>query len=153
MRLHLIWPGKTKNVHLRALIEEYQKRVSHFTRCDISELRASSGGESDVGIDKESKRISDALLNAEVSVLLDPEGREWSSEELARQFQDWENKGIRTVAFVVGGPDGVSKELKTRVNSRLSLSRLTLTHEMARVVLLEQLYRAYAIIHRLPYVR
>lgn len=153
MRLHLIWPGKTKNVHLRAVIEEYQKRVRHFARCEVKELRASSGGESNVGIDKESKRISDALLKADVSVLLDPEGQEWSSEQLARRLQEWENKGVGTVAFIIGGPDGVSKELKTQVTSRWSLSKLTLTHELARVVLLEQLYRAYAIIHRLPYVR
>lgn len=151
MRLQLIWPGKTKNVHLRALIEDYKQRVAHFTRCEIVEIRASA--ESDVGIDKESKRITDALLNVDVTVLLDPDGQEWSSEQLARQFQEWENSGVRNVAFVVGGPDGVSPELKSRVNKRWSLSKLTLTHEMARVVLVEQLYRAYAIIHRLPYVR
>lgn len=153
MRLQLIWPGKTKNAHLRALIEEYQKRVSHFARCEITELRASTGSEAAVGIDKESKRISDALLTAEISVLLDPEGEEWSSEKLADHFKEWEQKGIRTVAFVIGGPDGVSKDLKKQVNIRWSLSQLTLTHEMARLLLVEQLYRAYAIIHRLPYVR
>lgn len=151
MRLQLIWPGKTKNVHLRALIEDYKERVAHFTRCEIVEMRASA--DSDVGIDRESKRITDALLNVDVAVLLDPEGQEWSSEQLAGQFQKWENSGVRNVAFIVGGPDGVSPEVKSRVNKRWSLSKLTLTHEMARVVLVEQLYRAYAIIHRLPYVR
>lgn len=151
MRLQLIWPGKTKNVHLRALIEDYKERVAHFTRCEIVEIRASA--DSDVGIDRESKRITDALLNVDVAVLLDPEGQEWSSEQLAVQFQKWENSGVRNVAFIVGGPDGVSPEVKSRVNKRWSLSKLTLTHEMARVVLVEQLYRAYAIIHRLPYVR
>lgn len=153
MRLHLIWPGKTKNAHLRALIEDYHKRVSHFARCEISELRASSGAASDVGIDRESKRISDALLNADISVLLDPDGREWTSNQLANQVQEWENTGVRTVAFVIGGPDGVSSELKKQVSMCWALSKLTLTHEMARVLLIEQLYRAYAITHRLPYVR
>jgi 23S rRNA (pseudouridine1915-N3)-methyltransferase len=153
MRLHVIWPGKTKNVHLRALIEDYQERVSHFSRCDITELRETRSRENDAGIDKQSKRITDALLNADVTVLLDPLGQEWSSEQLARQVQNWENSGLRTVAFVIGGPDGVSPEVKKQVNKLWSLSKLTLTHEMARVVLLEQLYRAFAIIHRLPYVR
>ena len=153
MRLQFIWPGKTKNAHLRALIEDYEKRVSHFTRCEITELRADSGAGGGTGIDRESKRISDALLNAEVTILLDPQGTEWNSEELARQVQDWENSGIRSVAFIVGGPDGVSQDLKRQVTRHWSLSKLTLTHEMARVVLVEQLYRAYAIIHRLPYVR
>jgi len=153
MRLHVIWPGKTKNAHLRALIEDYQQRVSHFSRCDITELRETRSRENDAGIDKQSKRITDALLNADVTVLLDPQGQEWSSEQLARQVQNWENSGVRMVAFVIGGPDGVSPELKKQVNKLWSLSKLTLTHEMARVVLLEQLYRAFAIIHRLPYVR
>ncbi len=153
MRLHVIWPGKTKNAHLRALIEDYQQRVSHFSRCDITELRETRSRENDAGIDKQAKRITDALLNADVTVLLDPQGQEWSSEQLARQVQNWENSGVRMVAFVIGGPDGVSPELKKQVNKLWSLSKLTLTHEMARVVLLEQLYRAFAIIHRLPYVR
>jgi 23S rRNA (pseudouridine1915-N3)-methyltransferase len=153
MRLQLIWPGKTKNAHLRALIDEYQKRISHFTRCEITEIRASAGGETSVGIDRESKRISDALPSADVSVLLDPEGQQWSSEQLAARVKEWERNGIRTVAFVVGGQDGVSLDLKKQVSLRWSLSPLTLTHEMARVLVMEQLYRAYAIIHRLPYVR
>jgi 23S rRNA (pseudouridine1915-N3)-methyltransferase len=148
----MIWPGKTKNSHLRALIEDYQQRVSHFSRCDITELRETPS-RGDAGIDRQTKRITDALLNADVTVLLDPQGQEWSSEQLARHVQNWENRGVRTVAFVVGGPDGVSEGLKKQVDKILSLSKLTFTHELARVMLLEQLYRAFAIIHRLPYVR
>jgi 23S rRNA (pseudouridine1915-N3)-methyltransferase len=138
---------------LRALSEDYRGRLSHFARCEITELRVVPGSETATGIDKESKRISDALSNADVSVLLDPGGTQWSSQELAEQVRKWENAGTKTVAFVVGGPDGVSKELSARMNKHWSLSRLTLTHEMARVLLLEQLYRAYAIIHGLPYVK
>jgi 23S rRNA (pseudouridine1915-N3)-methyltransferase len=153
MRLHLIWPGKTRNAHLKALTDGYLKRLSHFARCEVSELRTAASSDSRTGIDKESQRISDALSNDDVSVLLDPLGEHWSSEELAQQVQQWENRGVKSVAFVVGGPDGVSRELSSRVNKRWSLSRLTLTHEMARVLLVEQLYRAYAIINRLPYVK
>jgi 23S rRNA (pseudouridine1915-N3)-methyltransferase len=83
--------------------------------------------------------------------LLDPEGIEWSSEQLAKVMQQWQDSGTKEVAFIVGGPNGVSAELSARANKRWSLSRLTLTHEMSRVVLLEQLYRAYTIIHGLPY--
>ena len=152
MRLHLIWPGKTRNAYLKALTEDYLKRLSHFARCEVSELRT-VGSDSRTGIDKESQRISDALSNDEVSVLLDPQGEQWSSEELAQQVQKWENRGVKSVGFVIGGPDGVSQELSSKVSNRWSLSRLTLTHEMARVLLVEQLYRAYAIINRLPYVK
>ena len=153
MRLHLIWPGKTKNAHLKALTDDYLKRLSHFARCEVSELRTATGAEGRTGIDKESQRISDALSNDDVSVLLDPAGKHWSSEELAEQVQEWENRGVKSVGFVIGGPDGVSNALALQVHKRWSLSRLTLTHEMARVLLVEQLYRAYAIINRLPYVK
>jgi 23S rRNA (pseudouridine1915-N3)-methyltransferase len=151
MRLRLIWTGKTRDAHLRALIEDYLERLSHFVRCEISEFRESAGLEKRVGIDKDSKRILAGLREGAVNVLLDPEGREWSSEQLAKEIQRWQDSGTKEVTFVVGGPNGVSPELSARASKRWSLSRLTLTHEMARVVLVEQLYRAYTIIHGLPY--
>ena len=151
MRVRVIWPGKTRNAHFRALINDYLKRLTHFVRCEITELRETRGPERVASIDKDSKRISDALRAGAITVLLDPDGNEWSSRELAAQIERWENSGIKEVAFVVGGPNGVSPELSSRADKRWSLSRLTLTHEMARVLLLEQLYRAYTIIQRLPY--
>ena len=151
MRLRIIWTGKTRDANLRALSESYFQRVSHFVRCEVTELRESAKVESKTGIDRDSKRISDGLQNASVVVLLDPEGTEWSSQQLAAEMQRWENSGTKEVAFVVGGPRGVGKQIKERANKLWSLSRLTLTHEMARVVLLEQLYRAYTIINGLPY--
>lgn len=151
MRLRVIWTGKTRDAHLRALIDDYLTRLSHFTRCEISEFRESSSSAKKLGIAKDSKRISDGLREGAVNVLLDPEGIEWSSEQLAKEIQRWQDSGTKEVAFIVGGPNGVSAELSTRASKRWSLSRLTLTHEMTRVVLLEQLYRAYTIIHGLPY--
>ena len=151
MRLRVIWTGKTRDAHLRGLIGDYLQRLSHFAKCEISELRESPGSRKRMGIDKDSKRISDGLHEGAVNVLLDPEGAEWSSEELAREIQRWQDSGTKEVTFIVGGPDGVSTELSARASKRWSLSRLTLTHEMSRVVLLEQLYRAYTIIHGLPY--
>ncbi|MFN2493016.1 MAG: 23S rRNA (pseudouridine(1915)-N(3))-methyltransferase RlmH [Pyrinomonadaceae bacterium] len=151
MKLRLVWTGKTRDAHLRALAEDYLKRLSHFTKCQVSELRESPGSHKTVGIDKDSKRISDGLPVGGMSVLLDPGGIEWTSQQLARELQDWQEKGTKEVTFIVGGPNGVSKDLSAKANKRWSLSRLTLTHEMSRVVLLEQLYRAYTIIHGLPY--
>ena len=151
MRLRVIWTGKTRDAHLRALIDDYLERLSHFARCEISELRESSGSEKKLGIDKDSKRISDGLRQGAVSVLLDPKGVEWSSEQLAKEIERWQDSGTKEVTFIVGGPNGVSAALAARASKRWSLSRLTLTHEMTRVVLLEQLYRAYTIIHGLPY--
>ena len=150
MRFRIIWPGKTKDARLRALIEDYTKRLSHFVRCEVTELRE-AGRVDKTGIARESKRISDGLRQGAVTVLLDPEGTEWTSQQLADQVRSWESNGIKEVAFIVGGPYGVAPELVAAADKRWSLSRLTLTHEMARVLLLEQLYRAYTIVHGLPY--
>lgn len=151
MRLRVIWTGKTRDAHLRALIADYSKRLSHFARCEISEFRESPVSGKSVGIDRDSRRISDGLRDGAVNVVLDPEGTEWTSQQLAKEIQRWQDSGTKEVAFIVGGPNGVSPELLKRASKRWSLSRLTLTHEISRVVLLEQLYRAYTIIHGLPY--
>jgi 23S rRNA (pseudouridine1915-N3)-methyltransferase len=154
MRVHLIWVGKTKNEHVRALVGDYLQRLGRFVRCEVTELResASSGDERGI-VEEESKRIAAALTRTDnVTVMLDVEGRrEWSSPELAAQVERWQSEGKKEIAFVIGGHLGVTAELKAKADIRWSLSRLTLTHEMARVVLVEQLYRAYTIIHGLPY--
>ncbi len=103
MRLRVIWTGKTKDAHLRALVDEYSKRLSHFARCEISELRESSGTEKRAGIDKDSRRISDGLREGAINVLLDPDGVEWTSQELAQQIQSWQDSGTKEVTFIIGG--------------------------------------------------
>jgi 23S rRNA (pseudouridine1915-N3)-methyltransferase len=150
MRFRFIWTGKTRDPRLRALVEDYFERLSHFVRCEVTELKE-SGAEDKWGIDRDTKRISDALRPGAVTVLLDPEGTEWTSQQLAEQVRSWEGSGIKEVAFVIGGPRGLSPDFVTKANKRWSLTRLTLTHEMARVLLFEQLYRAYTIVHGLPY--
>ena len=150
MRFRIIWTGKTRDARLRALIDDYSERLSHFVRCEVTELRE-LGRTDKTGIDKETRRISDALRPGSITVLLDADGTEWTSQQLAAQVKSWEGSGIKEVAFVLGGPNGFADEFKSRVDKRWSLSRLTLTHEMARVLLFEQLYRAYTIVHGLPY--
>jgi 23S rRNA (pseudouridine1915-N3)-methyltransferase len=150
MRFRIIWTGKTRDARLRALIEDYAERLSHFVRCEVTEIKE-RGRTDKTGIDNETKRISDALRSGSLTVLLDPAGAEWTSHELAAQVKGWEDNGVKEVAFVIGGPNGCGPELLARADKRWSLSRLTLTHEMARVLLLEQLYRAYTIVHGLPY--
>lgn len=150
MRFRIIWTGKTRDARLRALIDDYAQRLSHFVRCEVTELRE-LGRADKTGIDKEMQRISDALRPGAVTVLLDSDGSEWTSQQLAANVKSWEGNGIKEVAFVVGGPHGLTRDFVKRADQRWSLSRLTLTHEMARVLLFEQLYRAYTIVHGLPY--
>jgi 23S rRNA (pseudouridine1915-N3)-methyltransferase len=143
MRIRFIWPGKTKDEHLRALVAEYLKRLQRFVRCEVIETR--DGGK------KESQRILEAIPDGSLMLLLDLEGRDWSSTELATEVQRWENDSIKEVAIVIGGAEGVGAEVMARAQKSWRLTRLTLTHEMARVLVVEQLYRAYTINRGLPY--
>jgi 23S rRNA (pseudouridine1915-N3)-methyltransferase len=150
MKLRFIWPGKTKDEHLRALVAEYLKRLQRFVRCEVIETREVAGSDRS-SVDKESQRILDAIPANSLTVLLDVQGREWTSHELADQVRNWENDSIKDVAIVIGGQDGVNSEVADRAQKRWCLARLTLTHEMARVLALEQIYRAYTINRGLPY--
>jgi 23S rRNA (pseudouridine1915-N3)-methyltransferase len=150
MRIRFIWPGKTKDEHLRALIAEYLKRLTRFVRCEVIETREGPGPDR-AGVEKESRRLLEAIPSGSLAVLLDIKGRDWSSPELADEVSRWENDAVKEVAVVIGGPDGISDELSDRAQKRWRLSRLTLTHEMARMVAVEQLYRAYTIKRGLPY--
>ena len=150
MKIRFIWPGKTKDERLRALVAEYLKRLQRFVSCEAIETRHVAGSDRS-GVEKESRRILDALPANGVIVLLDVSGREWSSQELAKEVRRWENDAIKEVAIVIGGQDGVSSEVADRAQKRWRLSRLTLTHEMARVLAVEQIYRAYTINRGLPY--
>ena len=150
MRIRFIWPGKTKDEHLRALVAEYLKRLTRFVRCEVIEVR--EGESADPGsVKKESQRILEAIPAASVLMLLDVKGLEWDSQGLADEVRRWEHDAIKEVAIVIGGPDGVSAEVAARAQKRWRLTRLTLTHEMARVISVEQLYRAYTINRGMPY--
>jgi 23S rRNA (pseudouridine1915-N3)-methyltransferase len=150
MKIRFIWPGKTKDEHLRALIDEYLKRLQRFVRCEVIETREVAGSDP-ANIEKESRRLMDAIPANSLLMLLDVQGREWSSHELAEELARWENDAVKEVTIVIGGQDGISSEVSARAQKRWLLSRLTLTHEMARVLAIEQIYRAYTINRGLPY--
>ena len=144
MKFRFVWVGKTKDKHWRALQEEYLQRLSHFVKFEIIELK-------DEGKADEGKRILEKVNQSSFVCLLDVEGRSISSHELAGKIENWQNRGLKEIAFVIGGAEGVSPEVVEKADFSLSLSFLTFTHEMARVVMLEQLYRAYTIIKGFPY--
>jgi 23S rRNA (pseudouridine1915-N3)-methyltransferase len=148
MKFRFVWVGKTKDKHWKALQDDYLKRLSHFVPCDVREVRDSPSHES---LDNEGKRIAEALNQNTLLVLLDVGGTQTSSPEIASYIEKWQNSGVKEVSFVIGGFRGVSEDVRKKADLLLSLSFLTFTHEMARVVLLEQLYRGYSIIKGFPY--
>ena len=150
MRICFIWPGKTRDERLRSLIAEYLKRLGRFVRCEVIETREVAGSDHS-SVDKQSNRILEAVPSKSLAILLDLRGHEWSSTELASELQRWENDSIKEVAVIIGGQDGVNSAVEDRAQKRWRLTRLTLTHEMARMVAVEQLYRAYTINRGLPY--
>ena len=148
MKFRFVWVGKTKDNNWKALQEEYLKRLSHFVKCEVVESRDSAPHE---GAEIEGKRILELLNPKTLAVLLDVGGKEISSHQLAETIGKWQLNGTKEVTFIIGGADGVSEEIRGKADYLLSLSFLTFTHEMARVVLLEQLYRGYSIINGFPY--
>jgi 23S rRNA (pseudouridine1915-N3)-methyltransferase len=148
MRFKFIWVGKTGDKNWKALQDEYLRRLSRHINCEIKEVKDASGPEA---VKTEGNGILAKLNQSTFVTLLDVTGRHLSSQELAAEIERWQIRAIREVAFVIGGADGVSPQVAERADFRLSLSFLTLTHEMARVVLIEQLYRAFTIIKGFPY--
>lgn len=151
MRLRVIWVGKTRNKHLKALIDDYLQRIEWFARCEVVEIRDSEARKVEEGIEDESKRIKRRLRTSGLTILLDNKGLELSSAEIAEEIRRWQLESVKEITFIIGGFGGVSDEVARQVNARWSLSRLTMTHEFVRVLLLEQIYRGYTIVHGLPY--
>lgn len=139
MRIRLVMLGKTRRPEIRALIDDYLHRISRFTPAESVELRDGRGL---------------ARLKAEPSavwILLDAAGREMDSIEFARWMGGVRDRGTREVIFLCGDAEGFPAEWRTRAQQRLSLSRLTFSHELARAALAEQIYRALATLAGHPY--
>lgn len=151
MKLKLIWVGKTKSAAIKELIAEYLGRLARFVQVEVAELRDLSGASSERLIEKESKSVLSRIDEDPFVVVLDERGRQIDSFEMARFLEEHGLAGTKQITFVIGGFAGVSGELKKRANLVLALSRMTLTHEFARALLVEQLYRAYTIMRGLPY--
>ena len=148
MKFRFVWVGKTRSQGCALLQSEYLDRLAHFVKCEIVEVRDADGR--DV-TEIEGKRILEKLNPNSLVCLLDVAGRAVSSHGLAADVEKWQNGAAKEVIFVIGGANGVSQAVAERADDRISLSLLTFTHDFARVVLLEQLYRAFTIIKGYPY--
>lgn len=159
MQIHIIAVGKIKESFFRNGIAEYEKRLRPYAKVEVVEipeerrpLPASAATES-CAMEKEAERILTALPRDAFVFALDRTGEDWSSEELAASFSSRQISGQNRIAFVIGGDLGLAPAVLARSGMRLSLSRMTFTHPMARLVLLEQIYRAFRIVHGEPYHR
>jgi 23S rRNA (pseudouridine1915-N3)-methyltransferase len=148
VKFKFVWVGKTRDRNWKALQEEYLRRLSHFVKYEISEIKDSTAPNS---TEIEGNGLLAQLNPTSFVVLLDVGGRHLSSHELAAELQNWQNRAHREVVFVIGGVNGVSREVADRASIELSLSFMTFTHEMARTILIEQLYRAFTINKGFPY--
>ena len=152
MRFHLVAVGRVRDPALRAACDEYASRIRRYQRLDVTEVREARRPEHDAHTARRTE--GGALLKvvppASRLVALSRHGVAWSSEAMAGTVERWQAEG-RDVAFVIGGAHGLSDELLQRAEVALALSAFTLPHELARVVLLEQLYRACTILRGEPY--
>ena len=146
MKIKVAWIGKTKEPAIEALTDEYLKRISRYAQVagvalkDEAAILSLASGERQKNKNKERHKL----------VLLDSRGQQFSSEELA-EFLEREQVNATPLLFVIGGSDGFSEEARRNAGFILSLGKMTLPHELARVVLVEQLYRAFTILKNHPY--
>lgn len=157
MRFYVVCIGKLKDAYLRDGVAEFVKRMRPYGGITITELNESKIGDkpSDADrkqvVDEEGERLLKAVPKNAYTVLLDVYGKTMSSEDLAKTVAKLEVDGISDMAFIIGGAFGVSKALRQSVNYKLSFSPMTFTHQMVRLLLVEQIYRASKINRNEPY--
>lgn len=147
-KLKFIFVGKTKEPFIEMGIDQYRRRLEHYVPTEIKIVRGEKiGSKADTQkiIGVESRNILAKISPAAYRIALDSKGRQLSSLKLAQLLSQLEELGKKEIVFIIGGPLGLSSALIDNCPYILSLSRLTLTHEMCRLLLLEQIYRAYTI--------
>lgn len=144
LRITIFAVGKLKEPFWRDAASEYLKRLEGYAKVDMRETPDSTAS-------KEATLILDALPTHDPVILLDIHGKETSSEGLAKLIETYALTGDSRIAFIIGGSDGVTEEVRRRASRRLSFGPITLPHNLARIVLLEQVYRAFKILRHEPY--
>jgi 23S rRNA (pseudouridine1915-N3)-methyltransferase len=140
VKLVIVAVGKLKDAETRALADDYLGRLRRYSPCEEREVKGAGDLEA-------------AIPKGALVVAMEVHGDAVTSPELARRVESWASRGKGVVAFVIGGAEGVPSALSERADARLSLSKLTLPHRLARVFLAEQLYRAMTILRGEPYAR
>ena len=138
--IHILCVGRQKEPHYMAAAEEYLKRLGRYARVEVAEVREQTDRNPETGKRKEAELLLGRLKEGTYLVALDSRGRQMPSEEFAQILKRTD------VTFLVGGPDGLAQEVLDESDAVLSLSKMTFPHQLARVILLEQIYRGFTIL-------
>ena len=151
MRLRLLWVGKTREEWVKNGVEEYCRRIGRYFSLQISEVREEKGAEAEAMRQKECDRLERVLSGGSRLILMDEGGEEMTSPRFASFIGRHRDAGTQELAFAIGGAYGFSNSFRARAERSISLSRMTFTHQMVRVVLAEQIYRGCTILNNEPY--
>lgn len=154
MNIKLIAIGKTDNKSLQALIEEYQKRLSFYIKFDleiIPDIKNVKNLSESQQKDKEGELILAKISPTDHLILLDENGKTFSSLGFSEELQKKMNSGVKTLVYVIGGPYGFSETVYAKAQGKISLSLMTFSHQMVRLFFIEQLYRGFTILKNEPY--
>ena len=157
MKIKVVTVGKLKEKYLKDGIAEYSKRISRFAKLEMIELAdektpdKASELENQKILEIEGQRILSKVGDRDFVIVLAIEGKTFSSEEFSKQLEEASIKGFSTLTFIIGGSLGLAQDVKNRANLSVSFGRLTLPHQLMRLVLAEQIYRAFTIQQGSPY--
>lgn len=154
MQITLIAIGKTDSSDLEQLISIYEKRLQHYIKFQfqiIPDIKNSKNLSEAQQKDKEGELILSQLQPSDVVILLDEKGKQYTSMEFSQYLQKKMNSGLKNLVLVIGGPYGFSEAVYTRANGKISLSKMTFSHQMIRLFIVEQLYRGFTILRNEPY--
>ena len=154
MNIKLIAIGKTDSAALQQLISTYEKRLVRYINFELQllpDIKNSKSLTEELQKVKEGELILSNIESSHYLILLDERGKEYTSVAFADELQKKMNTSIKQLTFVIGGPYGFSQEVYSRANGKLSLSKLTFSHQMIRLFFIEQLYRAFTILRNEPY--
>ncbi|MFW6008358.1 MAG: 23S rRNA (pseudouridine(1915)-N(3))-methyltransferase RlmH [archaeon] len=154
MKIRIISVGDTKSNELKLQIDKYKKLISKFAKVEIINVKTKNiNTKSDKEIEKIKEQEGLDILNniKGYSVALDRTGKELTSIQFAKEIQNIANRFNSTITFIIGGSHGLSKDVLSRVNEKTSFSKMTFPHQLFKVLLLEQVYRAFSILNHMPY--
>ncbi len=154
MNIKLLAIGKTDNKNLQSLIEDYKKRLSFYIKFDLEillDIKNVKNLSESQQKEKEGELILAKITPTDQLILLDENGKSFSSVAFSEELQKKMNAGIKTLVFVIGGPYGFSEAVYAKAQGKISLSPLTFSHQMVRLFFIEQLYRGFTILRNEPY--